>query len=310
MNKKTLIITGALVVGVTTIFTLFNSKKPNEVIKNTEVIEVVDGQGKKSVPLKPKGVVVFDYGVLDALDNMEVEVLGLPKGNVPSSLSKYNDEKYKDLGDLKEPDFEAVSSLKPELIIIGGRQKELYDKFNKIAPTIYLNIDGAKYMEDLSRNLKLLGKIFDKEDYIENKLGNFEEKIKEINDTISNKNLTASTVMVNEGNLSAFSDKSRFGLIYNQFGFINIDSKLEASSHGNQVSFEYLNEKNPDYIFVIDRGAATGESESAKALFNNELIKNTKAYKENKIIYLDSEVWYLISGGISSTEAMLNVNLS
>ena len=50
------------------------------------------------------------------------------------------------------------------------------------------------------------------------------------------KNVNALTTMVSEGNLSVFSDKSRFGLIYNQLGITNKDETIEESNHGQQVT--------------------------------------------------------------------------
>lgn len=306
MNKKVAVIAMAVVIGVAGVFTVLN-KKDGEVSAKEEIekVKIVDGQGEKEVPLSPTKVVAFDYGALDILDNMGVEVLGLPKGSIPSSLEKYKSDKYKDLGGLKEPDFEAISSLKPELIIISGRQKDLYDKFDQIAPTIYLDVDGSKYMEDFTRNFTGLGKIFNKEEYVKDTLNKIDSEIAKLKDKVTSEKLNAITVMANEGNLSAFSDKSRFGLLYNQLGFVNVDPNIEESSHGQQVTFEYIVEKNPDYIFVIDRGAATGSDESAKALFNNDLIKSSTAYKNNRIVYLNSQAWYLIAGGVTSTETMI-----
>ncbi len=40
-------------------------------------------------------------------------------------------------------------------------------------------------------------------------------------------------------------------------------------------------------------------------ILENDLIKTTKAYKNNKIISLNPELWYISSGGIVSTTEML-----
>ena len=66
---------------------------------------------KRNLPKNPEKVVVFDFGILDTLDELGIEVAGLPQTNVPSYLSKYEDSKYANLGSLKEPDFEAIHAL-------------------------------------------------------------------------------------------------------------------------------------------------------------------------------------------------------
>lgn len=110
--------------------------------------------------------------------------------------------------------------------------------------------------------------------------------------------------MVNEGSLSAYGEDSRFGIIHKGFGFTPADKNIKTSTHGQNVSFEYVVEKNPDYIFVIDRGAVVGNNTTAKQVLENDLIKTTSAYKNNKIIYLNSHIWYVSVGGFNSTNMM------
>lgn len=307
MNKKAAIIAGIAVVGLVGVFAIGGKKEvPQQDVKASQVVTVQDVNGEKEVNTNPKTVVTFDYGILDVLDNMGIEVAGLPKGAIPSSLSKYEDDKYVNLGDLKEPDFEAISELKPDLIIISGRQEDMYDKFAEIAPTVFLGIDGKQYTEDFTRNLETLGKIFGKEDFVKEELANVQKQMDEVKKEVQSKKANALTVMVNDGSLSVFSDKSRFGIIYNQLGFENKDTNIEESKHGQQVTFEYLVEQNPEYIFVVDRGDATGGESTAKSLFDNDLVKSTDAYKNGKIVYLSSQAWYTISGGIDSTQVMID----
>ena len=292
MNKKAAIIAGVAIVGLLGAFTLGGKDKAQETeVKGTEIVAVQDENGTIEVTKNPERVVTFDYGILDILDNMGVDVVGLPKGSLPEYLSKYKEDKYSDLGGLKEPDFEAINELNPDLIIISGRQADMYDKFAEIATTVYLSVDGSDYLNDFSRNLDVLGKIFGKEDFVKENLDNLTKQMDEVKAMAQEKNVNALTTMVSEGNLSVFSDKSRFGLIYN---------------HGQQVTFEYLAEQNPEYIFVVDKGSAIGGEGTAKALFDNDLIKSTDAYKNDKIVYLDSAAWYVVAGGLDSTQTMIN----
>lgn len=307
MNKKAAIIAGVAIIGLLGVFSLSGKNNKQETaITSTEVVTIQDANGDVEVVKNPKTVVTFDYGVLDILDNMGVEVTGLPKVNLPQYLSKYDNEKYADVGGLKEPDFEAINELNPDLIIINGRQADMYDKFAQIATTVYLSVDGTQYVEDFSHNLDVLGKIFDKEDFVKSELENLTAQMDEVKAIAQEQNANALTVMVSEGNISAFSDESRFGLIYDQLGFTNKDESIEVSDHGQQVTFEYILEQNPEYLFIIDKGSAVGAEGTAKALFDNDLIKSTDAYKNNKIVYLDSAAWYVVAGGLDSTQTMID----
>lgn len=284
------------------------AQSSNEQTASTEEKELTIKHqlGETVVPTNPEKVVVFDFGTLDSLDKLGVEVTGVPQANIPSYLSKYEDSKYENVGGLKEPDFEKISEIAPDLIIISGRQQDSYEEFSKIAPTIFMGVDTANYMESYKKNATTLGEIFGKEDAVNEELAKVEEAAQKLNETAAASGKNALIILANEGNLSAYGAGSRFGIIHDVFGFAPADKNIEVSTHGQNVSFEYIVEKNPDYLFVIDRGAAVVEGESsAKQLVENELVKNTKAYKEGNIVYLDPDFWYLSGGGLISVSEML-----
>ena len=69
------------------------------------------------------------------------------------------------------------------------------------------------------------------------------------------------------------------------------------------VGFEYILEKNPDYLLVVDRTAAvTDKVNNAQKVLDNSLIQQTNAFKNNHIVYLDAANWYLAFGGLESME--------
>ena len=316
MNKKAAaIVGGILVLGLGVFgFTKLNSGSQNQQTQQEQsaeqtTVQITDANGEKSELKKnPKRVVVFDYGVADILKNLGVDaVVGLPKnGKMPEILSNYSDDKYTNVGSLKETDFEAVESLNPDLIIIGGRQAEDIDSFKEIAPTVNLAVDGQDYMNSFKTVVTDLGNLFDKQDEAKKAIDEIEAKIAKVNKTVKEKGLTASVVMANEGSISAFSAKSRYGLIYNGLGFAEVDKNIDDSTHGQQVSFEYFLENKSDYVFVVDRGAVTGKGEAASKLFDNEVMNKTEVSKNGNIVYLNSVIWYTMTGGIESTNQMID----
>lgn len=316
MNKKAAaIVGGILVLGLGVFgFTKLNSGSQNQQTQQEQsaeqtTVQITDANGEKAELKKnPKRVVVFDYGVADILKNLGVDaVVGLPKnGKMPEILSNYSDDKYTNVGSLKETDFEAVESLNPDLIIIGGRQAEDIDSFKEIAPTVNLAVDGQDYMNSFKTVVTDLGNVFDKQDEAKKAIDEIEAKIAKVNKTVTEKGLTASVVMANEGSISTFSAKSRYGLIYNGLGFTEADKNIDDSTHGQQVSFEYFLENKSDYVFVVDRGAVTGKGEAASKLFDNEVMNKTEVAKNGNIVYLNSVIWYTMTGGIESTNQMID----
>ena len=316
MNKKAAaIVGGILVLGLGVFgFTKLNSGSQNQQTQQEQsaeqtTVQITDANGEKAELKKnPKRVVVFDYGVADILKNLGVDaVVGLPKnGKMPEILSNYSDDKYTNVGSLKETDFEAVESLNPDLIIIGGRQAEDIDSFKEIAPTVNLAVDGQDYMNSFKTVVTDLGNLFDKQDEAKKAIDEIEAKIAKVNKTVTEKGLTASVVMANEGSISVFSAKSRYGLIYNGLGFTEADKNIDDSTHGQQVSFEYFLENKSDYVFVVDRGAVTGKGEAASKLFDNKVMNKTEVSKNGNIVYLNSVIWYTMTGGIESTNQMID----
>ncbi len=271
-----------------------------------KTVSIQHASGETVVPLNPQKVISFDLGTIDTLEAIDVDIIGLPKANLPTYLGDYKAEKYGDYGSLKEPNFEAIHAAKPDMIIIALRQAALYDQFSEIAPTINLSLDEANYIESTINNAQTIGKIFDKEDAVESELNALKEKVAKVREQTENMSDTALILLVNDGKISAYGPGSRFGIIHDELGFKPADNSIQVSRHGQTASFEYVMDLNPDYIFVVDRSAVVGNSEtSAKQVVENDLVKNTNAYKNSKIIYLDPNIWYLSGGGIKSTTQMV-----
>ncbi|MBC2080039.1 siderophore ABC transporter substrate-binding protein [Listeria booriae] len=262
--------------------------------------------GETKVKQNPEKVVVFDFGTLDTLQALGLSnnVAGLPKQSLPKYLNDFAADKYADLGGLKEPDFEKINEAAPDLNIISGRQSDSYDKFSDIAPTIYQGVDAQDYMKSFQTNVNTIASIFGKEDEAKKQLDAIDKQVADVKASVP-EGKTGLILLANDGKMSAYGPGSRFGLIHDVLGVTPADPNIEASTHGQSVSSEYIAEKNPDYIYVVDRGAAVGGESSAKSVVENELVKKTNAYKNNHIVYLNPEYWYLSGGGLESVAEMV-----
>lgn len=284
--------------------TTTNASAEEKTEEKSKEVTFTHEYGEVTIEKNPEKVVVFDFGVLDALDTLGVEVAGLPQAIVPQSLEKYKGSKYTNVGSLKEPDFEAIHELQPDVIFISARQAELYDQFAEIAPTIFVSVDYENYMPSLEENFSLVAELFEKEDVLKSKMEELQASIDEVNKEASSSESKALILLANEGKVSAYGPGSRYGFVHDVFGFKAVDENIEVSQHGQSITFEYILEKNPDVIFVIDRSAAVGGEVGAKETIENELVMKTNAYKNGKIIYLDAVNWYIAGNGITSTQAM------
>lgn len=273
-------------------------------------LKITHKLGTATVKKNPGTVVVFDYGVLETLDKLGVEVAAVPQGNLPAHLKKYEDSKYTNAGTLFEPDFEKLNALDPDVIFISGRSSEAYEELNKIAPTIFMGVDTADFMNSFTSNVNELANIFGKKAEAEQELATINDSIKALHDQTAASGKKGLIILTSGGKVSAYGTGSRFGIIHDVFGITPVDEGIKVSTHGDSISFEYVAEKNPDYLFVVDRDAVVSEGaeavDPASKLVENELVKKTNAYKDGKIIYLDPSYWYLSGGGLLSVPAMLN----
>lgn len=303
MNKKILLaISTVVIIGI--VATAYFIKDSVKNVSSGD-IEVLHELGTTTLSKNPRSIAVFDYGVLDILDFMDINVTGVPKSNLPEYLNKYSDEKYINVGDIKEPDIEKLFEIKPDLIIISGRQKDFYDQLSDIAPTIYMPIDNEDYMMSFEKNCEIIAAVFDNASILTDEINNIKTKLSNIEKTISDNDYNSLIILSNNGDLSAYGGVSRFGIIHKYMGFKEIDD-IPESTHGNSISYEYILNSNPDYIFVVDRSAITGGDISAQSSFNNDIIKATDAYKNDRIIFLDPVIWYTSVGGITSTNMMID----
>ncbi|WP_308160528.1 MULTISPECIES: ABC transporter substrate-binding protein [unclassified Bacillus (in: firmicutes)] len=152
--------------------------------------------------------------------------------------------------------------------------------------------------------MNLIGEMFGKEDKVASELKDIKASIEKLNKQASALDKKGLILLANEGKVSAYGPSSRLGLIHDVFGFGAADQKIEVSTHGQSITFEYIMEKNPDVLFVIDRATAVGGEIGAKEIIENELVKKTAAFKNDKIIYLDADTWYLSGGGLKSVKSM------
>ncbi|QXE00842.1 siderophore ABC transporter substrate-binding protein [Terribacillus sp. DMT04] len=300
MKKLTLLMTGLLFVLLLAACGS-NSDTASGADKKEEKLTIEHELGTTEVAKNPDKIVTFDMGALDTLDKLGVDVTGVAQQNLPDYLSKYSGSDYENAGGLKEPDLEKIAEISPDVIFISGRQSDFYEQLSELAPTIYIGIDTTDYMNSFKKNTETIAQIVGKEEEAKTALTEVDDAIADLKAKAENMDGKALITLVNDGSVSAYGKESRFGVIHDVYGVPTVDETIESSTHGQSVGFEYISEKNPDYLFVVDRGAVVGKgASSAEKVLDNELVNDTTAAKENQITYLDPGYWYLSGGGLES----------
>lgn len=264
--------------------------------------------GETEIKSNPEKVVIFDLGILDMYQSLGLSVGGVPQDDLTDNLKEYKDSKYMNAGTLFEPLFEELAEYAPDLIIISGRAADSYDELSKIAPTIALNMDNKNFMGSLENRLNTLKEIYPQiSDVVDKEIEDLKQSVYDLKEKAESQDKQTLFVLANGDSISIYGPKSRFGMIYDDFGFKPLNNvTYEESRHGQQVSFEFVAEHNPDTIIVMDRVAATGqEALSGKDLLNNDLVNMTSAVKNDEVLYVNPFIWYIETGGLNSTKTMI-----
>lgn len=273
-----------------------------------ETVTIIHSLGTTEVPKNPQRVVVLDFGVLENLSVLGIKPVAIPKTGLPSYLSQYkSDPSIADVGNLVEVSLEKINEVNPDLIIIGGRLTSIYNELSQIAPTICPTADYKDFTGSFEKNVSDLTKIFDNTEKLTDALADLKIKIDSVKAGAAAGDKKALIILHNNGKFSAYGSGSRFGIIHDIFGIKEAKSDLGTHQHGNPVSGEFIQQTNPDILYIVDRSAVVSNEPLDKGQTENKLVQQTNAYKNGKIIYLTPEAWYLSGGwGINSFNIMID----
>jgi iron complex transport system substrate-binding protein len=265
-------------------------------------------QGEVAVPENPEKIAVFDMAAADTLTALGVPIAGMPTPNRVSYLDDVAGNATA-IGTLFEPDFESLAAMAPDLIVTGGRSSKQTKPLSRIAPAIDMTIaddDNGTLIENAKARLAAYGEIFGLQDKAANLQADFDAKIEETKAAVAGKG-KALIILTNGPKVSAYGQGSRFGWIHKALDLPEAKENLETQTHGEAISFEFIADVNPDYLIVVDRGAAIGaEGESAAQTLDNELVAGTEAWKNGHVIYVDAAMAYIVGGGFQAMSGILD----
>lgn len=267
-----------------------------------ETLTLETARGPVAVEARPERVVVFDVAALDTLDALGVRPVGVP---AKLYVSYVDGGDAAPVGTLFEPDFEAVAALEPDLIIIGSRTATQYEALEAIAPVIDMAIGSDTLLADGRARVAAYGALFGKEAEAAELEGAIDEEVAAARAAVAGKG-DGLILMTNGPKVSAYGPGSRFGWVHAAVGLPPAVEDVDAATHGEAVSFEFVHEANPDWLLVIDRSLAIGEEgQSASDTLDNPLVAETTAWQRNQVVNLDAASMYIAGGGARSIATTL-----
>ncbi|MDL4860826.1 siderophore ABC transporter substrate-binding protein [Halomonas elongata] len=268
--------------------------------------------GKTVIEERPERVAVLDMNELDFLDQLGVEVAGAPKDFVPDFLSQYkNDPDVMDLGFIVKPNIEKVYELHPDLVLMTSLQANHYDEISQFSPVLHFDVDyrnsQSGYIEVIRDHLMTLGRIFGEQELAREKGEELEEKAEEVRNVTEGRPEKALVVMHNNGTFASFGVNSRYGFVFDTLGVKPANTSPETGLHGQPISSEFIQESDPDILFVIDRTAVMEHRPVLNAeSLANPLLRETKAWKNDRVIFVDPEAWYVTGASITPLNIIMD----
>ena len=268
-------------------------------LANSHAATLKTAQGEVEIAKTPERIAVYDIGALDTLIALGLgeKIVGIPGEKFAADFATPN---AKEVGTLFEPDLEALNAVKPDLIIVASRSASKLDEVQKVAQAVDLSIPGENaYQEGLAR-LNDLGALFAKEaeaKKISDELNALRDEVK----TRAAGKGKVLALLVNGPKIALYGPDSRAGWLQSELGLQLVHNEKMSGRHGDPVSFEYIAQENPDWIYALDRLAAIGEDgASARQTLDNELVHGTTAWKKGQIIYPQTKHIYIDIGGPAS----------
>lgn len=271
-------------------------------------VTISHAKGSTTLAAAPKRVVVYDLGALEILQALGVPVAGGPKAQWPHYMADYT-RQFHVAGSLFEPDYDALSALHPQLIIVGGRSSAKQESLSKIAPTLDFSMGGdAGFLPSLERNITQLAMLYGKQAQGEALIARIHQELQALRQ-LSNQAAPGLLLMGINEKIMPQAPGTRFGQVL--FDVMGVKSALNAQDiparGGPAYTFDDLAKLNPDWIYVIDRNTAVGSAAgvgdiiTSEKVFDNAQVKASAAGQKGQVVFLDPKGWYLMgsSGPLS-----------
>ena len=203
-----------------------------------------------------------------------------------------------------------MHALKPDLVLITSLQAQHYQELSQIAPTLHFDVDFRnsqhKHIEVVKDHLLSLGRVFGKQELARQKAAEIDAKVQEARAVTQGRPEKALIVLHNNGSFSAFGVQSRYGFVFDALGVKPASTAVEAGLHGQPISNEFIQQVDPDILYVVDRTAVMERRPvmTAEAL-GNPLLRQTKAWKTGRVVFVDADAWYITAASVGSLKRVI-----
>jgi len=262
-------------------------------------LTIEDNSGSLTLNTTPKRIVVLSFSFVDALAIAGVSPVGIAddgdKSRVIKSVRKLIND-WKSVGSRYQPSLEAISALKPDLIIADSeRHFSIYDDLTRIAPTLMLKSRGVTYQESLIETQKIAVAI-NKTEIVNLRLQKHYKLMADLKAQLKT-NESYQFAIVNNKGMWMHSQQSYAGSVIEALGLKSPLARKPKEAY-LQTSFEQLLKLNPDWLYV----AQYTDDTVIDKWKTSPLWKLLSINKSGKLITTSANIWSLSAGILASED--------
>jgi iron complex transport system substrate-binding protein len=194
------------------------------------------------------------------------------------------------------PSLEAVAALEPDLIIMNSNNKDDYEQFAKIAPSVLIPYDGNR---SVYGDAELIAELLGKPEAANQLTADFEKKAAEARAKLEGVlDGTKAAIIRIDGQGGQFTV---FGDNYGRGGWsiykglqMQYPAKIKEAviDSGKQIVQELSLEQLPEFVEDADYLFVSNEGIGLETVKDSAVWKSIPAVKENRVIELDGKQYF------------------
>ena len=251
--------------------------------------------GRVSVPDHPRRVVVLDTAELDSAITLGVKPVGATSAGTSSGFLDYlpKDELagIKNVGEIANPNLEAIAALHPDLILSSKvRDGSHYDALKDIAPTVLTETTGAPWKANFQVHAAALGRTAQAKTVVAAYQAHVAKVTAALGGAAKAADTEVSMVRFVEGaNIRLYGNASYIGTVLGDVG-LGRPPVQDVDQLSVDVSPEQMDKADGDALFY----ATYGDPKAAKEtqVTASPLWKHLGAVAAGRVHRVDDELWY------------------
>ncbi|MBT2505344.1 iron-siderophore ABC transporter substrate-binding protein [Streptomyces sp. ISL-98] len=273
-----------------------SSSSSDDGAKGGKTRTVKTAMGDVKVAEHPKRVVVLDTAELDSAITLGVKPVGSTHVEASSGFLSYLPKDkvagIKDVGEMMNPNMEAIAALRPDVILTSKiRHGDKYAELKKIAPTVMTETTGYPWKENFRTHADALGKKAEAEKVV----ADYQAHAKKVTDAVGGpakaKETEVNVIRFMEGSdIRLYGDQSYIATLLADVGVGRpAISKKAKDGFSYDLSPEKIDLADTDVIFQSTYGDPKKAKETQTT--GSGLWKNMSAVKNGKVFTVDDELW-------------------